>query len=140
MDTGVDTVTGAWPGSQRTAPSSRRVVDFPVADWAEHPAASTCQAAVDALEDGKVVFFPKLAFHLKPTELSFLTPALVGNSKNVSFNLATRKLGKCVCPEQSKADLMALMERFATQARILLDNLLPSYQNHIRPRRPTLPP
>ncbi len=139
MDTVVDTVTGARPGSQRTAPNSR-VVDFPVSDWAERPAASTCQAAVEALEDGKVVFLPKLAFQLKPAELSFLTPALAGNSKNVSFNLKTGKLGKCACPEESKAELIAMMERFAKQARLLLDNLLPSYQKHIRTGRTSLRP
>lgn len=86
------------------------------------------QKAVDALEDGRVLFFHRLAFELKDGESKFLTPDLVNGSKNVSYDFATHKLGHCA---RGKADTPAVAEmihRFAHQAKALVEQLLPSYR------------
>ena len=95
MDTAVATVTGRKPGPGPGHPTpDSRVVPFLLSDWIVAPATELQRQAEAALEDGKVLFFPRLGFPLKADESRFLDPALAGSAKNVSFNLATRKLGK----------------------------------------------
>jgi hypothetical protein len=141
METAVATVTGRKPGPDPGQPTpDSRVVPFLVSDWAVAPAAELQRQAELALEDGKVLFFPRLAFPLKADESRFLDPALAGSAKNVSFNLATRKLGKCACPEKDREALIELMQRFAKNARQFIDLLLPEYQLHLRAGRTSLRP
>src|SRR5258705_6164739 len=139
MDTGLTTATGREPGTDRATADSR-VVEVPFSDWDQKAPAALQHDAIDALEDGKVLFFPKLAFPLSAVELKFLDPSLAGSSKNVSFNSVTGKLGQCACPEGSKDALIAMMARFAKSARQALNNLLPAYQKSIRPGRTSFRP
>ena len=63
----------------------------------EGPFAGKTGLLVDALEDGKVIFFPHLNFTLSETEAKFLSPACADpTAKNVSFNAATGSLKHAV--------------------------------------------
>ena len=66
---------------------------IPSAGWNGPFAAQIQEQAIDALEQGKVLFFPDLAFPLEKHETDFLSPQTVRNSKNVSFDPATGKAG-----------------------------------------------
>jgi hypothetical protein len=115
-------------------------IQFAASDWNATFTADLQDKAVTALEDGKVLFFPELSFSLVDGESRFLTPELVGDAKNVSYNFATRKLGRCTGPEADKAAVAAMIHRFADQAKLLMANLLPAYAGKLTMGRASLRP
>ena len=112
----------------------------PVKSWSENVPAPVQHDAVNALEEGRVLFSPELAFRLEPDERRFLDPNLVSHSKNVSFDISSGKVGGCTCAGADADQLAAMMKRFAEQARALIDNLLPSYRSKLRQGRTSLRP
>jgi 3-deoxy-D-manno-oct-2-ulosonic acid (Kdo) hydroxylase len=115
-------------------------VQLPIAEWEKTPARDSQDMALTALEDGKVLFFPQLAFTLTGAETRFLTPDLVADSKNVSYDFATRKIGHCACPEADKPAVAEMMHRFCGQAKALVENLLAAYKASLTMGRASLRP
>jgi hypothetical protein len=115
-------------------------IRIPISEWEKAPARDSQEAAVAALEDGRVLFFPQLAFTVTTAEARFLTPDLVGDSKNVSYNFAARKIGHCACPDTDKPAVAEMMHRFCGQAKMLVENLLPSYKPMLTMGRASLRP
>lgn len=115
-------------------------IQIPVAEWDKVPAPDSQAMALAALEDGKVLFFPQLAFAVSADETRFLTPDLVGDSKNVSYNFATRKIAHCACADADKPAVVEMMHRFCGQAKALVENLLPSYRAALTMGRASLRP
>jgi hypothetical protein len=111
-----------------------------IADWTQAIARDMQETAMAALEDGQVLFFPQLAFKLTDGEARFLTPDLVGDSKNVSYNFSSRKIGHCACAEADKPAVAEMMHRFCGQAKALVENLLPSYKPKLNMGRASLRP
>lgn len=120
--------------------SMEPTIQLPIADWDQVPGSNAQETALTALEDGKVLFFPQLAFTVKSTESRFLTPDLVGDSKNVSYSFATRKIGHCACPDTDKPAVAEMMHRFCGQSKALIENLLPSYKPRLTMGRASLRP
>ncbi|MDD1619454.1 MAG: Kdo hydroxylase family protein [Methylococcaceae bacterium] len=81
-----------------------------------------------ALEEGNVLFFPQLNFSIEEVECHFLSPTIVGKSKNVSFDISTGKLRGSSVNETEIRLLQSMMQRFATCSNNLLFNLLPHYK------------
>ena len=111
-----------------------------IAEWNEAVARDAQETALAALEDGQVLFFPQLAFKLTDAEARFLTPDLVGDSKNVSYQFGARKIGHCACAEADKPAVAGMMHRFCGQAKVLVENLLPAYQPKLTMGRASLRP
>ncbi len=84
--------------------------------------------AVKALEQGKVLFLPELAFPLLADEITLLDPELVDvKRKNISYWPETDKLsGVAIAAQQ--AQVQALLERYYQACRQLVTGLLPHYQ------------
>lgn len=79
-----------------------------------------------ALENGKVLFFPQLAFALHETEYALLTPALLApKTRNISF--ASAGLSGAVGSDGTLLMLEAMMQRFRRHAQHLIQSLLPRY-------------
>jgi hypothetical protein len=83
--------------------------------------------AARALEAGKVLYFPRLAFPLAPADRRFLSPAILGRAKNVSYDPATGRLGGTICSGRDAVDLADMLRRYADAALGLMRRLLPSY-------------
>jgi hypothetical protein len=115
-------------------------IQFPFSEWEKARASDSRDTAMAALEDGKVLFFPQLAFTLTSAEARFLTPDLVGDSKNVSYNFATRKIGHCACADADKAAVAEMIHRFCGQAKALVENLLSFYKAGLTMGRASLRP
>ncbi|WP_083615879.1 Kdo hydroxylase family protein [Pantoea sp. 1.19] len=82
---------------------------------------------VSALERGKVLWLPRLAFALRPEELPLLDEAVVDpRRKNISFQPDSGRL-KGVADAQHDAPIRALMQRHHVAAQQLLAGLLPEY-------------
>lgn len=96
--------------------------------------------ATDALEAGCVLFMPELRFELSAAEREFLTPNLVGKSKNVSFDPGSGAVGGANVAPVKLQDLRGLMDRFARSTRDLLATLFPSYSGGLHQARTSLRP
>jgi hypothetical protein len=105
------------------------------------PLSATDQAiATDALEAGRVLFLPNLRFDVSAAERAFLTPDIVGKSKNVSYDPASGKVGGVAVAALKVHELRALMDRFAAATRELLAALLPSYAGGLHQAKTSLRP
>lgn len=111
-----------------------------IADWNQAVTREMQETALAALEDGQVLFFPQLAFKLADDELRFLSPELVGDSKNVSYSFSARKISHCACAEADKPAVAEMMHRFCGQAKALVEKLLPAYQSKLAMGRASLRP
>lgn len=110
------------------------VEEVGISEWHGPFGPNLCASARDALESGKVLFFPSLAFALKDDEKEFLDPKVSsGRSKNISFDHTSGRLqGTSV--EGEKAERLARMvERFGKNATALVEDLL-GYRNFERAR------
>jgi hypothetical protein len=101
---------------------------------------TTRAAAQDALESGKVLYFPKLPFTVGNSENVLLTDALSnGRAKNISRDPDGKIQGDAASPEAA-AQLSAMMGRFAESARSLVLSLFPGYESGIEQARTSYRP
>jgi hypothetical protein len=119
---------------------SKYVHEIPGSSWEGPFPEKERDDAARALEDGRVVLLPRLAFELSEREKRFLTPDIVGSRKNVSYDRKSKKLGGTVCTGNDAADLAAVMQRFGDKARALLDALIPAYKSSVVQGRTSLRP
>ncbi|HSW68915.1 MAG TPA: Kdo hydroxylase family protein [Gammaproteobacteria bacterium] len=81
-----------------------------------------------ALEGGKILLFPQLAFTLLPHENKFLSAVYANKkTKNISFNYANDTLRGTHCAEKEYEELKTMMRRFAQSAESLVHKIFPSY-------------
>lgn len=89
-------------------------------------------AAIAALEAGKVLYFPHLAFTLDTQELRLLTPVVHDPKvRNISLS-GERVLKGALGDTATLVALTAMIGRFQEQARQLVDGMLPHYREHLR--------
>jgi 3-deoxy-D-manno-octulosonic-acid transferase len=87
---------------------------------------------IAALEAGKVLYFPRLAFELTQAEQRFLTPeARDPKARNISLG-ADGKLKGAAGDAAAQAELAAMIGRFRKQAQSLIDAILPRYSGALR--------
>lgn len=90
---------------------------------------SVQQAATDALERGRVLYLPRLAFTVNPEERRFLSQDWSdGKSKNIYLRGAERRLRGAHGSPDDLEGLTAMLERFGRQAQQLVDALFPHYR------------
>jgi len=96
--------------------------------WDAPPASNLRIPPVEALEDGKILYFPRLAFTLEGHERRFLSPEVAdGTAKNVSFDAATGDLRHAGGDSDDHAAIAAMMRRYHDDARRFVALLLPQY-------------
>ncbi|HEY4939942.1 MAG TPA: Kdo hydroxylase family protein [Rhizomicrobium sp.] len=101
---------------------------------------ATRASAQDALESGKVLYFPKLPFTIGNRESGLLTEALSnGRAKNISRDPDGKIQGDAASPDES-AHLSVMMGRFAESARALVLALFPGYAGGIEQARTSYRP
>jgi hypothetical protein len=87
------------------------------------------QRAMEALETGRVLFFPELPFDVLPEELPLLSPQYAGmKTKNISLDVHSGKLQGIVSSTADCEQLKGLMTRFAARATALIAALAPRYK------------
>ncbi len=101
---------------------------LPIAAWQGPFAPELRRQAVEALENGKVLFLPGLAFRTADEEAGFLTGTAAGGArKNVSLDPATGKASNMDLAPDEAGRLAAMIERFGRAAQRLVGDLLPGY-------------
>ena len=106
-----------------------QLVELDLADWS---AAVPNEAWIAALEAGKVLYFPRLAFELLDGEDALLTPALLSpDVRNISLD-ANGQIKGVVGDADVQRAAAAMVGRFRAQAQQLVHGLLPQYTEALR--------
>ena len=116
------------------------IATFRLTRWTGPFDAQTCTAAQDALESGKVLYFPTLPFTFDDSESGLLNEALSnGRTKNISRDPDGAIQGETASPQEG-VRLSAMMGRYAEQARSLVLGLFPNFANGIEQARTSYRP
>ncbi len=116
------------------------IVAFDLKCWAGPFDEATRSSTQDALESGKVLYFPELPFLLETSETGLLTEALSnGRAKNISRDPDGHIQGDTASAEDSRR-LAAMMARFAAKSRDLVVGLFPSFATGIEQARTSYRP
>lgn len=84
------------------------------------------------LESGRIIYFPKLNFHLLDEEKKLMELDTEDmRSKNVSYNPLTHRLKGITCAPHTENTLKKLSERFYLHAYSLVGALFPFYQKNL---------
>ena len=97
-------------------------------------------ALTQALENGQVVYFPRLRFELLQEEQQFLTPEISGKSKNVSYDSGTGNLSGVAEGLHGSPQLRDMLARYARYAQGLLLQHFAQYAGALRPGRTSFRP
>ena len=114
-----------------------RIVELQARDW--HAPGSDPQW-IAAIEDGKVLYFPQLAFELTSEEQALLKPELLAEGvRNISWD-AQRGLKGAAGDAAVQTTVTGLVSRFASHATQLVHALFPAYAQHLRAAPASLRP
>jgi hypothetical protein len=91
-----------------------------------------------ALEAGDVLFFPSLAFAVRPIERPLFSPAIATTAKNISFDPRTGRVGGIAGPDALA--LRDLVSRFSSMAAAFVGAALPDYAGRIELGRTSFRP
>ncbi len=102
------------------------VFTLDVAEWRPRLSEVAAESAQRTLEEGGVIRLPRLCFELTESERRFLSPAWSsGRAKNISLDGA--ELKGAVGTAADRADLAAMIARFAAGASDLVSAMFPRY-------------
>ncbi|WP_419419042.1 Kdo hydroxylase family protein [Legionella sp. D16C41] len=92
--------------------------------------------SLNAIESGQVLYFPNYFFDF-PQINNFLTETILdGRRKNISFDYRTKHLGgvkkEGIQAIKLQQELKEFMQQYASFARVLVNTLLPQYQQHLQ--------
>lgn len=109
-----------------------RIVTVDLTEWTA-PSSLGQRDVAQALEDGKVLYFPNLHFSLEEEENDFLSPRWGdGRAKNISYDGESGVLKGARGDPASLAKLQAMVARFRAQAIELVASLFPRYAADLR--------
>lgn len=112
-----------------------------LADWETEISSSLKQKAIQSLENGKVLYFPSLSFHIPDNEKMLLSPDKTDpKSKNISYDRTTEKLSGAQCSEVESLLMKEMIKRYANCSRTLFEGLFPSYVPYINQARTSFRP
>jgi hypothetical protein len=95
---------------------------------------------VEVLEEGNVLFLPRLPFAVEASERALFSPAIASAAKNVSFDVKTAHLRGAALEGAPADTLKGLLARFAGLASALARQLLPAYRDRIELGRTSFRP
>ncbi|WP_116138701.1 Kdo hydroxylase family protein [Trinickia diaoshuihuensis] len=111
-----------------------QILEVNCTDWAGSDLSVTRDTLRVALETGKVLYFPNLRFAIEGGETALLDPALADpKRKNISLDPNGGALHGVAGDAVTQSAVRALVARYQTQARMLVDCLVPEYRDALRP-------
>jgi len=97
--------------------------------------------AVEVLERGGLVLFPRLPFETLADEAALIDPAILsGESKNVSYDPSTDRLSGSSLEGERLSAAQSMVKRFAARADAILAALTPGYVPHLQKKRTSFRP
>ncbi|MGQ0741931.1 MAG: Kdo hydroxylase family protein [Alphaproteobacteria bacterium] len=127
--------------STRARDISHVIESLDAISWAGPVSTNMRSSAVDALESGKVLYLPRLAFELSRSEERLLTPTIANShAKNVSYDPKADKLKGATACEADLTAIRAMLRRYYEYSRKLVEALLPRYTGSLEPGRTSFRP
>ncbi len=127
--------------SARTGSLAEVLETLDATSWDTPAATNMIQPAVAALEDGKVLYFPRLAFALLPSEKRYLSPDYADEkAKNISFDHATGQVKHAVGTPEDISSISSMLRRFHDTTRQFVQILLPQYAGRLESGRTSFRP
>lgn len=109
-----------------------------VAQWQPAPGPFAGSNCIEALEDGKVLYCPRLRFALADSELRFLDPVVLSDkAKSLAFD---PRSGVLKHARDGHSEIAAMMRRYSESARTLVCSLLPRYAATLQTGRTSFRP
>jgi len=97
--------------------------------WEPQIPSDLAQQIMTALENGQVVYLPKLNFSLAKAEQSLLSePPNPKGAKNISYDSRTQRIGGLSQEDPAAGLVLSMMQRYHFQCTQLLNALCSSYQ------------
>ncbi|RDI39213.1 Kdo hydroxylase family protein [Aquicella lusitana] len=115
---------------------------FSTMAWNEPFSDTDKRQAIENLENGRILFFPQLAFSLSTDEQVFLSPHYADpHAKNISYHPQHHKLwGMRHLTDQQHIQLKTMLDRYSRYAYQLVQNLLPHYAPQLTVARTSFRP
>lgn len=105
------------------------IVRLGIDSWSAALSEDELSAVLSALEQGEVLYLPRLAFTLQPDEMRLLDPAMVNpKRKNISLKPLTGEISG-VADAVDTPMIKAMIERFYHDTQLLIAGLLPHYRS-----------
>lgn len=110
----------------------KRLETILIDDWSASIPHEVQERAVNALENGQVLFLPNLPFELLENEKIFLSTAKVDpKSKNVSYDIKQDRLAGTLHEGSKKHELKEMIRRYAVASKTVLLQLIPHYSDSL---------
>jgi hypothetical protein len=104
---------------------------LPLANWGGPPSAQSVGVSAAALETGNVLFLPHLEYRVEPAETALFTQAILGRSKNASFDPVSGRLRGTTVNGNEAELLRGFIHRFSDASAALVGELLPRYRESL---------
>ena len=118
-----------------------RLTEFQNDQWVSSLSDDIQSQALSTLENGRILYFPKLTFQILAHEKEFLSPVFVNpKSKNISFNRSNNLLNCAKCSSEKFDFLKKMLQRFSEEAEKFIHQLLPSYSSALQLGRTSFRP
>jgi len=106
---------------------------FDIQTWDSFISEETKIQALQALENGKVLYFPSLAFALNEKEQTLLSPSILDKkAKNISYDGRSDRLGGANLTGHETDHLKTMIRRYSIESRRFLEKILPHYKPHLK--------
>ncbi|QCP50727.1 3-deoxy-D-manno-oct-2-ulosonic acid (Kdo) hydroxylase [Trinickia violacea] len=110
-----------------------QIVEVASADWQAQNLSVPREQLRDAVERGKVLYFPNLRFAIDGGEQALLDPSIADpKRKNISLEANGGALHGVLGDAVTQSAVRALIARYQGNARTLVDGLFPEYQGKLR--------
>lgn len=114
---------------------------FNLSSWQASISHEIRETALDAIESGKVIYCPQLAFELRSDEDNFLSTHYASpKTKNISFDPKTGNLQGAICTKTEYFKLTEMLSRYAQASKNLVQNLFPHYKEKLEQGRTSFRP
>lgn len=106
---------------------------FKTTQWHELFSEQEQRDSINALESGKIIYFPELGFKLKEEEHTFLSPDYADpKNKNINYLPLQKKLrGIRNLNVAQQMQLITMLDRYYSSALQFVKNLFPRYANQL---------
>jgi hypothetical protein len=110
-----------------------QIIEVTSADWHGQNLSQPRESLLNAVEEGKVLYFPNLSFELAGGERALLDPALADpKRKNISLDPDGGALHGVLGDPVTQSAVRALIARYQANARTLVDGLFHEYDGKLR--------
>jgi hypothetical protein len=98
-------------------------------------------SAAQALEAGRLIYFPRLAFPIREEEFPLFSPAWLDHTaKNISYDPGRDQLKGTAASGAEREILRGMLARYAADTKALLEALFPAYRPFLQQARTSFRP